>query len=225
MANTDAADPTRTMVVVGAGPGIGLAAARRFAREGYRIGLIARDPAKLDDLAGQVGDENTVVATEAADASVPAALQAALERLGRRLGPPDVVCFSPLPAVALIKPVLETSADYLAASLALNIGGAATVVGSVVPGMLERGHGTLLFTTGSGALQPSPQRAASAVTTAAETTYVQLLHDELAPHGIHAGQVIIVGPVGEGRQHEPAAVADELWNQHVTRDRTPTVLR
>jgi short-subunit dehydrogenase len=105
------------------------------------------------------------------------------------------------------------------------VGGAATVVGSVVPGMLERGHGTLLFTTGSGALHPSPQRAASAVTTAAETTYVQLLHEELAPHGVHAAQVVIVGPVGEGAQHEPAAVANELWRQHVTRDRTPTVLR
>ncbi len=224
MENTDAHEPTGTLVVIGAGPGVGLAVARRFAREGYRIGLIARDPAKLASLAAQVGD-GVVVATEAADASVPAALEAALERLNRRLGRPDVVCFSPLPALALIKPVLDTSADDLAASLALNVGGAATVVRSVVPAMLSRGHGTLLFTTGSGALQPSPKRAASAVTTAAETTYVQLLHDDLAPHGIHAAQVIVVGPVGEGRQHEPSAVADELWNQHVTRGATPTILR
>ena len=108
--------------------------------------------------------------------------------------------------------------------IGLSTGGAAAVVGAVAPAMAERGGGTLLFTTGSGALRPSPERAASAVTTAAESTYVALLHEALAPHGVHAGQVAIVGAVGPGLKHEPDTVAEALWAHHVSRDAGLTVL-
>lgn len=198
---------SRTVLVVGAGPGIGLSVARRFAREGYRVGLIARDPDRLAKLAATLEESGASVDSESADASVPEELRAAIHRIEDRLGPVDVVCFSPLSSVALIKPVLETTAADLTTSLALNVGGAAAVVGAVVPSMVERRRGTLLFTTGSGALRPSPERAASAVTTAAETAYVGILHEALAPHGVHAAQVAIV-----------------LWDQHVSRDRALTVL-
>lgn len=214
----------QTILIVGAGPGIGLAAAQRFASEGFRVGLVARDAGRLDKLASTLEESGVTVECEAADASMPDDLQAAVGRLQDRLGAFDVVLFSPLPSTALIKPVLDTTAADLSASLALNVGGAASVVRAVAPTMVERGSGTLLFTTGSGALRPSPERTASAVTTAAESTYVALLHEALAPHGVHAGQVAIVGAVGPGLKHEPGTVADALWQQHVSRDRALTVL-
>ena len=214
----------KTLFVVGAGPGIGLAVARRFAREGFRVGLVARNATRLETLADTLRDEGTKVETSAADASDPGELRTALEGLAAAMGSPDVVCFSPLPSIGLIKPVLDTTADDLATSLALNVGGAAATVGAVVPGMLDRGAGTLLFTTGSGALRPSSDRAASAVTTAAESMYVRLLHDALAPRGIHVSQAVIVGAVGPGERHEPATIAEVLWTQHVHRDRALTVI-
>ena len=201
-------------LIVGAGPGIGLSVARRFAAAGGAVGLVARSEDRLARLSATLAGEGVTAEWAAADAADPASLQPALKSLAARLGAIEVLCFSPLPSLGLIRPVLETSAGEFLASLALNVGGAATAVGEVVPGMLERGRGSLLFTTGSGAIRPSPDRAASAVATAAETAYVDLLHRQLTPAGIRVAHVVIVGPAGHGLQHEPDAVAEALWEAH-----------
>ena len=215
---------SQTLLVVGAGPGIGTATARRFAREGYRVGLVARDRERLQAIAEQLRDDGADVSTATADASSPAELTTALHQLREVNGDPTVALFSPLPSLSLIKPVLETSADDLGAALALNVVGAAATARAVAPAMVRSGTGTLLFTTGSGAVRPSPERAASTVTTAAESAYAQLLQEALAVHGVHVAHLVICGAVGPGLKHEPAAVADELWRRHIHRDRALTVL-
>lgn len=88
--------------------------------------------------------------------------------------------------------------EDLSASLELNVVGASAAVGEVLPVMRGRGRGTLLFTTGSGALSPNPERAASGVTTTAATVYIEMLHDALAPEKIHVSHTVIVGPLGPG---------------------------
>jgi short-subunit dehydrogenase len=45
---------SRTIAIVGAGPGVGLAVAERFGREGFEVALIARDTKKLDDLVSRL---------------------------------------------------------------------------------------------------------------------------------------------------------------------------
>lgn len=52
-----------------------------------------------------------------------------------------------------------------------------------------------------------------------------MLHDALAPGAIHVAHTVIVGPVGPGKQHEPAAVAEHLWQRHTRRDDALTGLR
>lgn len=212
----------RTVLIVGAGPGIGLAVARRFAADG--VAMVARSADRLRQLADTLAGEGIAAEWEAADAADAAALQQAVKSLVERVGPIEVLCFSPLPSIDLIGPVLDTGAEEFLASLALSVGGAATAVRAVVPGMLERGHGSLLFTTGSGAMRPSPDRAASAVSTAAETAYVDLLHRQLSPAGIRVAHVLIAGAVGPGLKHEPDAVAAALWKAHRTDGGVVTVL-
>ncbi|MGO4427734.1 SDR family NAD(P)-dependent oxidoreductase, partial [Streptomyces sp. MCAF7] len=46
-----------TIAIIGAGPGLGAAVARRFGREGYGIALISRDQDRLDALAAELGEE------------------------------------------------------------------------------------------------------------------------------------------------------------------------
>lgn len=169
------------MTVVGAGPGVGAAVARRFAHEGLPVGLVARDRTRLDALVRDLAAEGVPAASAVADVRRPDELRQALHELDTALGPPEVLCVSPLPDGDLIKPVLRTSPQDLLASLELGVGAAATAALQVLPPMRARGRGTLLFTIGSGALSPSPDRAASAVTTTALTTYVSMLHEALAP--------------------------------------------
>ena len=149
---------------------------------------------------------------------------AAFDRLAGVLGPAEVLCFSPLPDVALIRPVLDTSPEDLRAAVELNLLGLAAATGYVLPSMMDRGCGSVLATTGGAAVRPDPDRAVSAVAYAAESAYLQLLHRALAPQGVHVAQVTIIGAVGAGLRHEPSAVAEALWACHTVRGDFLTVV-
>jgi short-subunit dehydrogenase len=210
--------------IVGAGPGVGASVARRFARAGHPVGLVARNPRRLDELARVLVADGVEAQTCPADATDPAALTEALETLARRQGAPEVMCFSPLPDIGLIKPVLETTPADLDAALALNVVGAAAAAGAVLPAMRAAGRGTLLFVTGSAVENPTAKRAASAVAGFAERAYVELLADALAGTPMRAAQLVVVGAIGTGEKHEPDAVADRLWSLHTEPPESYTVL-
>ena len=61
----------RHLLLVGAGPGLGMAVARRFAKGGYRVTLVARSTDGLRDLADGLADTGARIDTMAADASDP----------------------------------------------------------------------------------------------------------------------------------------------------------
>jgi short-subunit dehydrogenase len=212
------------LFVVGAGPGIGASVARRFARHGHSVGLVARTRSRLDALVDELHEAGHGASAAGGDITDPDDVTRALAELTSALGVPEVVCFSPLPDVGLIRPVLDTTATDVRDALALSVVGAVAVVRSVVPGMVERGSGTLLFTTGGAAVRPTPQRAVSAIAYAGLTSYVDLLARTLPDHGVRVGRVTIVGAVGPGLAHEPGDVADHLWRQHAEQAQPVTVL-
>jgi NADP-dependent 3-hydroxy acid dehydrogenase YdfG len=203
------------LAIVGAGPGLGAAVTRRFGREGLAVALIARDRTRVDDLAATLRSEGIVAAGFTADARDGDSLRTALERAAEQLGPIEVVQYSPLPAKESMRPVLETVAADLVGPVELSIYGPATVAHQVIPGMRALGRGTLLIVNGSSAIRPRDGVTGTAVAFAGESAYAQLLHDALAPDGIHVGQLIIPLGIGGGDPaHEPAALADTLWAMH-----------
>jgi NADP-dependent 3-hydroxy acid dehydrogenase YdfG len=210
--------------IVGAGPGVGASVARRFARAGHPIGLVARNPGRLDDLARALAADGADVLTCPADATEPGSVTEALETLARRQGPAEVMCFSPLPDIGLIRPVLRTTPADLHAALALNVVGAAAAVTAVLPAMRTAGRGTLLFVTGGAVVNPSAERASSAVAGFAEKAYVALLAEALAGSPLRVAHLAVVGAVGAGMKHEPDAVAERLWSLHARPGETYSVL-
>ncbi|MFB8003563.1 SDR family NAD(P)-dependent oxidoreductase [Nocardia sp. NPDC056000] len=211
--------------MIGAGPGLGAAAARRFGRAGHPVGLIARDAERLAAMADELNSEGITTSTESADITNPHELEAALGALRERLGPVQVALFSPRPSLSWIKPVLDTEPSDIANAVALNVVAAAAAVRTVLPDMVNQRNSTLLFTTGGAAVEPHRDRAVSAIAYAAESAYVRMLHDALANQAVHAAQVTIVGPLGPGARHEPDAVAQQLWRMHTERDQPLIVLR
>src|SRR3954451_23121413 len=101
----------RSIVIVGAGPNLGLAVARRFGREGLAVGLVSRTQSKLDDLARQLEADGIRAAGASADIRDSDALTGAITTLAGRLGPVEVLEYSPLPAPDFMKPILETGVD------------------------------------------------------------------------------------------------------------------
>ena len=71
----------RHLLLVGAGPGLGMAVARRFAVGGYQVTLVARSTDGLRDLAGTLADTGAKINTIAADASDPDGLGTRMREL------------------------------------------------------------------------------------------------------------------------------------------------
>ncbi|WP_329342893.1 SDR family NAD(P)-dependent oxidoreductase [Streptomyces sp. NBC_01352] len=214
-----------TLAIVGAGPNLGLATAARFGAEGFDVGLVARDHDKLRTMQDTLEKEGITTRSTATDITRPRAATTALTELAEHLGPIDVLLYSPLPSLDWIKPVTLTTSEDVRLSLDLSVLGAIDSVQAVLPAMRERGRGTLLFTTGGAAVAPSAARASSAVSYSAEVAYARLLHEELGPEGIRVAHTAIVGALGPGLQHEPAAVAGLLWRRHTEGGDFQTVKR
>jgi short-subunit dehydrogenase len=206
-----------SIVIVGAGPNLGAAIARRFGREGLSVGLVARNRDKLETLARDLEQQGITAGLEPADIRDASALSAAIAALAERLGPVEVLEYSPVPAGEFMKPILETTVDDIRATVEFSVLGAVAAATTVLPAMLDRRSGTILFTTGGTAINPNPLRAGVGVSFAGEVAYARMLHDELRDRGIHVGHTAIGGSIASGGDHEPDDVADVLWRHHIER--------
>jgi NADP-dependent 3-hydroxy acid dehydrogenase YdfG len=206
-----------SIVIVGAGPNLGAAVARRFGREGMSVGLIARDAAKLEELANVLNEEGITADFVAVDIRDSDALGAAIGSLAERLGPVEVLEYSPLPAKEFMKPILETSVEDIRGPLEFSILGAVAAATAVVGPMVEAGSGSILFTTGGAAVKPYPERAGVGVSFAGEVAYARMLHEALADKGVFVGHTAIAGRIAPGEDHEPDDVAETLWRHHTER--------
>lgn len=208
----------RSIVIVGAGPNLGLAVAGRFGREGFAVGLVSRTQSKLDDLARRLASDGIRADGASADIRDAGALTRAITTLAERLGPVEVLEYSPLPAREFMEPVLETGVDDVRGALEFSVLGAVAATQAVIGPMLEAGRGTILFTTGGAAVNPDPLRAGVAISFAGEVAYARMLHDELRDRGVHVAHTAIGGRIQPGGDHEPDDVAELLWRHHTTRD-------
>jgi short-subunit dehydrogenase len=206
-----------SIVIVGAGPNLGVAVARRFGREGMAVGLVSRNEEKLEGLAGELRGEGLKVGVAAADIRDAEALSGAIGALAEELGAVEVLEYSPLPAREFMKPILETTVDDVRGPLEFSVLGAVAAATAVLPPMLEAGKGTILFTTGGAAVRPYPLRAGVGISFAAEVAYARMLHEELRDRGIHVGHTAIGGRIAPGMDHEPDDVAEVLWKHHADR--------
>jgi NADP-dependent 3-hydroxy acid dehydrogenase YdfG len=209
-----------TLAIIGAGPGLGAAVARRFGREGFSIALISRNQQRLDTLATSLRAEGLDAQGFAADVRDPAALTRALELATQQLGPVEVLQYSPLPDKHFMRPVLETTAADLVGPVEMSVYGPAAAVHQVVPGMrfLGEGLGTILFVNGGAAVKPGRAVTGVSVAFAGQAAYAQLLHEVLGEEGIAVSQLVIGGAIVEGDdEKDPAVLADKLWQLHVDR--------
>ena len=207
-----------SIAIVGAGPGLGAAVARRFGREGYEVALVARDGQRLDALARELSGLGVSARGFAADVRDPLALAGALARAAEELGTVEILQYSPVPQRDFMLPVLETTHADLLGPIEFSVYGPVAAVQQVLPGMRALGRGTVLFVNGGTAVIPHPDRAGTSIAFAAESAYGHLLHDRLAGEGIHVAQLVIPGAIVAGHaRKDPAVLADTLWEMH--RDR------
>lgn len=208
-------------VVVGVGPGLGAALARRFAT-GYTVAVLARKEDYLATLVKdveQVGGRAFAVPT---DVSKEEQITAAFATIREKLGEPDVLLYN-----AAMRPVgrlMETTTSTFENTWRVSVLGAFLCAQQVVPAMQKKGSGVILFTGATAGVKPFPTSAAFGPAKFALRGLAQVLARDLGPQGIHVGSINIDGPIdmpairqrfpnlNEEDLLKPSAIADTYWH-------------
>ncbi len=207
----------KTIAIVGCGPNLGMAVARRFGKEGYQIGMISFMPEELETFVKELEGMGIKAAAFPADITKRDELIAALTKLRAEMGPIDIVEYSPLAPMFELVDVLDINPENTQYYIEQQLYGAMTVVNEVLPEMLARGEGSILVTTGATAIIPMSSHANGAVSQCAVRHYIYLLNDRLQDKGIYVGTLCIAAA------KDDTYLANLYWDMNLKRDRVEEI--
>jgi NAD(P)-dependent dehydrogenase (short-subunit alcohol dehydrogenase family) len=188
------------ILILGAGPGLGMSVAHRFGAKGYAVGLVSRSAARLADYLRSLADAGIEAAAFTADASDPQQLRDAVDGVRARFGRIDVGYYGP--AALDVLPGDITTLDAAGAESALKaVVPAVDFASLLIPELIERGDGALLFAGGLSSVVPMPPLGGLALYAAALRNYAITLNAALAPAGVYAGTITIGGLIERGDIH------------------------
>lgn len=191
-----------TAVIVGAGPGLGAALARRFARAEMNVVMAARRPERLEVLACEYsGIGHRCIAAEC-DATREQDVERLFARVAQEFGTARLVVYN---ASAFVRRgVLDTTAEEFERCWRVLCLGGFLVAREAVRAMLgartgSRHCGTLLFTGATASLRGGAQFHNLAVGKFGLRALAQSLAREFQPQGIHVAHVVIDGQIESSR--------------------------
>src|SRR4051794_21155868 len=221
---------TRSIAVIGAGPGLGQAVAHRYAREGYAVAVVARRPEPLDRLVAQLTGEGAQAYAIAADLADTGAIPALAKRIRATIGDPEVLYYGA--AANGFVPVLELTPERVDELMPLGVHALLGLVREFLPSMIAQGDGAILSAQGASALHGNPH-IAGGLALAAQRNLLQAWHAALAGQGVYVGGLsagaAIEGPPFPARRGaaraagepvppipsvDPAHLAELLWAMH-----------
>ena len=178
-------------LVTGAGRGIGLATARRFLAEGWRVALLDIDAGLLESAMADLAAPGTTLALPCDVADV-ASVQAAVRRAAAQFGRLDALVNNA--GTAVFKPMLETTPEEWSRVMAVNLTGPFVATNAAAPLMAEGGGGAVVNITSISGLRASTLRVAYGTSKAALAHLTKQQAVELAALGIRVNAVA-PGPV------------------------------
>lgn len=197
----------RVALVTGAARGIGLATARRFLAEGWRVALLDIEGELLNGaMAGIADPGNTLALT--CDVSDAAGVAAAIDAIGKRFGRLDALVNNA--GIAVFTPIMETSDADWSRVMEVNLTGPFLCTKAAVPVIREQGGGAIVNITSISGLRASTLRSAYGTSKAGLAHLTKQLAVELAAVGIRVNAVA-PGPVETAMAravHSPEIRAD-----------------
>jgi len=220
----------RVAAVLGVGPGLGAAIARRFAAEGFAVALMARREENVARVEEEIEGKTITVSADATD---PDSVVAAFGRVREELGDPEVFVYNA--GAFQMGGILDLTPQQFDDCFRSNCAGAFYAAQQVLPAMVEAGHGTILLTGASAALRGKASFSALAVGKFGLRALAQSMAREFGPQGVHVSHVIVDGQIDTPRLREmmpdredhtmlsPEAIAETYWQLH-SQDRTAWTL-
>jgi short-subunit dehydrogenase len=167
-------EPGTRALITGATRGIGLAVAERLAARGARLGLVARNPAALDELAARLPGEHVPLAADVGD-------RAAVERAVAAFAADLVIANAGMSHYGPLRAQTPEQADEMTR---VNWLGTLWTVQSALPHLLARGRGQIVVVSSGAGLRSFPEAAVYGATKAAQRMYADALWHELAGTGV-----------------------------------------
>ena len=223
----------KVAAILGVGPGLGAAVARRFAQEDFAVALMARNEDGLSGIRQEIEEDGGATLSISADATDPASVEAAFGRVREGLGDPEVFVYNA--GAFQMGSILEIPPDRFDECFRANCAGAFYAAQQVLPAMVEAGRGTILLTGATASLRGSARFSALAVGKFGLRALAQSMAREFGPQGIHVAHVVIDGQINTPRVRErysdreehtmlsPDAIAETYWRLHI-QDRTAWTL-
>ena len=185
-------NPVAVIIGAGASQGLGAALARRFSSGGLHVVLAGRTREKLAARASEIVDAGGAAEICVADTRQPEDVDR-LFSLAESLGPLEAVLYNA--GNNAIIPFSELTAESFEKFWRICCLGGFLVAHRCLPTLLERGHGSLIFTGASASLRGKANFAHFASAKGALRNLAQSLAREYGPRGIHVAHVIVDGVI------------------------------
>ena len=231
----------RSIAVFGAGPGLGQAVARRYAREGYAVTLVGRRAEALNLLAKDLAEAGASAHVVTADLADTGAVPRLAEQIRAETGELDAFYYAPTPETGFV-PAAGLTPEHAQSFMPLVFYTMLALVQEVLPHMLEQGDGAILTAQGGSTVRGLANMSGPSPAQAAQRNYLQALHAEVADRGVYVGMLYIGAaienssfhtelaaakaagePVWEMPTVDPDHLADLLWTMHDTKGAPETV--
>ncbi|MCF8891211.1 SDR family NAD(P)-dependent oxidoreductase [Priestia megaterium] len=208
----------KNIVIVGAGPGLGMSIAKKFGKNGFRVALIARNEEKLNQLVIELEQLGIEAASFQADILNKDQISLAFATIKEKYGFIDVVEYSPTPSIDTVTNALDVTEENALYQFQFNVLGAISSIREVLPDMLDKQSGALLFTTGGAAVNPVPMMGNVGIAVSGLRNYIFNLNSELKDKGIYAGHISI-GIWMQPNSGVQDKIADIWYDMYTKRDR------
>jgi NAD(P)-dependent dehydrogenase (short-subunit alcohol dehydrogenase family) len=221
---------SKTIVVIGYGPGISTGVAEKFGAAGFSVALVARNKERLASGVEALKAKGIAAAAFTADAGDPAAIRAAIGKARAQLGPITVIHWNAYGGREA-GDLLTTDPAAVRGIFDVAIVGLLGAVQEALTDLRNANEGAVLVTNGAfGEMNAQMDEYAIslkamgvALANAAKDKLVGLLAQRLKGDGIYVGQVMVAGavkgtPWDNGNAIEPSEIADKFWELYQARD-------
>jgi short-subunit dehydrogenase len=189
----------KVAIITGVSSGIGRALALTLAREGCKVGLIARRAELLETLSKEIAAAGGTAAFAPADVSDRSRLVEAIHGLAERLGPADLLIANA--GVGVPSEIDPFNVDGMERLFRINYFGVLYAIEAVLPEMLKRGSGHLAAVSSLGAYKGLPGQQAYCASKAAVNVFLDGLRVQLRPRNIAVTTIcpgFVATPMTEG---------------------------
>lgn len=200
----------KTVIIIGTGPGLGIALAEQFGHEGFHVALLARSNTNLQQFAVQLLEQSISHSIHPIDVSDFTVLRQTLRTIAQK-HTVELVIYNVVKRQ--FNTPLQLDVEEMVDAYRIDVAGALLSVQVILPFMQENESGTFLLTGGGAALHPWTGAPTITIAKAGIRSLAFMLAEELSDSPVQVGTITIFGTIKAGTAFDPNRIAT-AYHQH-----------